>query len=322
MAEPAHGYEIVGVLREIFGLADHDLAVFASKMWDGCRQGEGGGLRPADRPTGCKPIPHWQISRPVSGSGPVADTLNLLVETRARIIALPLFSAIEELVRATQLRERLLILPAEEFEDLGRNSTTCSRSPLPLKLRPAPCPNSPRNCAPALPRLAKCGPARPMRFSSSPVTKPRAPSGRRWSCRFLAAAFCSAIASIRACSAIQRRAKSWPFLDRAHVDETMKQAIETQQRQELERLLYVTLSRAKHTLVIVDDRALFQQRNGLPKNAAARLLGCAEATDLCTRFENLPTFAEPCSRTVTEQRTFAGSSCSRTIRRRAHTHHS
>jgi hypothetical protein len=82
-------------------------------------------------------------------------------------------------------------------------------------------------------------------------------------------------------------------LDRAHLDETMKEAIETQQRQELERLLYVTLSRAKHTLVIVDDRALFQQRNGLPKNAAARLLGCAEATLLSTRFEALPTFAAP-----------------------------
>ena len=29
MADPALSYEIVGVLREVFGLSDHDLAVFA-----------------------------------------------------------------------------------------------------------------------------------------------------------------------------------------------------------------------------------------------------------------------------------------------------
>ncbi|HZJ14134.1 MAG TPA: 3'-5' exonuclease, partial [Chthoniobacteraceae bacterium] len=305
MAEPAHGYEIVGVLREIFGLADHDLAVFASKMWDGCRQGEGGGLRPADRPTGCKPIPHWQISRPVSGSGAVADTLNLLVETRARSIALPLFSAIEELVRATQLRERLLILPAEEFEDLSSELDDLLTLAAAAEAQAS---TLPEFAAELRTRFATTREVRPGASDAIQLITCHKAKGSEW----------QAVVVPFFGRGILQRNRVYPrllrdpatsevvaILDRAHVDETMKQAIETQQRQELERLLYVTLSRAKHTLVIVDDRALFQQRNGLPKNAAARLLGCAEATDLCTRFENLPTFAEPCSRTVTEQRTFA-----------------
>ena len=34
MADPALSYEIVGVLREVFGLSDHDLAVFAQGHGD------------------------------------------------------------------------------------------------------------------------------------------------------------------------------------------------------------------------------------------------------------------------------------------------
>ena len=40
----------------------------------------------------------------------------------------------------------------------------------------------------------------------------------------------------------------------------------------MERVLYVALTRAKHTLVIAHDHELFSGRNGLPKHAQARLL--------------------------------------------------
>jgi ATP-dependent exoDNAse (exonuclease V) beta subunit len=282
MAEPAYGYEIVGVLREIFGLSDHDLAVFAN----------GRGER-------------WQISRPVSGGGPVTDTLNLLVETRARIIALPLFSAIEELVCATQLRERLLILPAEEFEDLGAELDDLLTLAAAAEAQAG---TLPEFAAELRTRFATTREVRSGARDAIQLITCHKAKGSEW----------QAVVVPFFGRGILQRNRIYPrllrdpgtsevvaVLDRAHLDETMKEAIETQQRQELERLLYVTLSRAKHTLVIVDDRALFHRRNGLPKNAAARLLGCAEATHLCTRFENLPTLAEPCSGTITAQRTLA-----------------
>jgi len=68
MAEPRNGYEIVGVLREVFGLLDHELAAFS----------EGHGDR-------------WQIVEPTIGTGVIVDALNLLASMRATILPLPLF---------------------------------------------------------------------------------------------------------------------------------------------------------------------------------------------------------------------------------------
>src|SRR5207244_9423415 len=51
--------------------------------------------------------------------GSVADTLNRLFRIREAIARQPLFSAVKEIVRTTQLRERLRSLPKEEFGDLN-----------------------------------------------------------------------------------------------------------------------------------------------------------------------------------------------------------
>ncbi len=95
MANPNASYEIVGVLREIFGLSDDDLHRFS----------QGHGAR-------------FQITERTRGRGSVADTLNRLVRIREAIAQQPLFSAVQEIVRTTQLRERMLSLPEEEFGDL------------------------------------------------------------------------------------------------------------------------------------------------------------------------------------------------------------
>src|SRR5438132_6852490 len=95
MANPNASYEIVGVLREIFGLSDDDLHRFS----------QGHGAR-------------FQITERTRGRGSVADTLNRLVRIREAVAQQPLFSAVQEIVRTTQLRERMLSLPEEEFGDL------------------------------------------------------------------------------------------------------------------------------------------------------------------------------------------------------------
>src|SRR2546421_8588942 len=92
MVEPNASYEIVGVLREVFGISDDDLARFAEV--DAYK---------------------IQIERKTTGRGAVVDILNLLTRLRGTLAHQPLFSAVREIVRMTQLRERLRILPREEF---------------------------------------------------------------------------------------------------------------------------------------------------------------------------------------------------------------
>jgi len=84
MVDPNASYEVVGVLREVFGLSDDELARFA----------QGNGYK-------------FQIERKTAGHGTVADTLNLLTRLRERLPDQPLFNAVREIVRMTQLRERL-----------------------------------------------------------------------------------------------------------------------------------------------------------------------------------------------------------------------
>src|SRR4029077_12091858 len=84
MVDPNASYEIVGVLREVFGLSDDELARFA----------QGDGYK-------------FQFEHTIPGRGAVDGTLNLLRRVRDVLPHQPLFSALREIVRMTQLRERL-----------------------------------------------------------------------------------------------------------------------------------------------------------------------------------------------------------------------
>src|SRR5205823_2868438 len=97
MIDPLNAYEIVGVLREIFGASDHDLAVFS----------EGQKAR-------------FRIDEILSATGRISSRLRTLAEIRQRAEGLALFDAVTLIVEQTRLRERLLLLPAMEFGDLAR----------------------------------------------------------------------------------------------------------------------------------------------------------------------------------------------------------
>ena len=73
MVDPNANYEIVGVLREVFGLSDDELARFA----------EGFGAR-------------FQLAERTRERGPVADVLNSLCRLRTTILQQPLFSAVRK----------------------------------------------------------------------------------------------------------------------------------------------------------------------------------------------------------------------------------
>src|SRR5436309_7988259 len=97
MTDRLNAYEIVGALREIFGASDHDLAVFS----------EGQKAR-------------FRIDEIASATGRISSVLHMLAEIRQRAEGLALFDAVTLIIEQTQLRERLLLLPATEFGDLAR----------------------------------------------------------------------------------------------------------------------------------------------------------------------------------------------------------
>ncbi len=97
MTDPLNSYEIVGVLREIFGASDHDLAVFSEAQ-----------------------KARFRIDEILSATGRISSRLRTLAEIRQRTEGLALFDAVTLIIEQTQLRERLLLLPATEFGDLAR----------------------------------------------------------------------------------------------------------------------------------------------------------------------------------------------------------
>ena len=274
MAAPRDGYQIVGVLREVFGISDHELAAFS----------EAKGTR-------------FQIAEPSTRSGLVAETLSLLAETRDRIIKLPLFTAMQEIASATRLRDRLLALPADECE----NSATELDDLLTLA---ASAEASEKTLADFAENLrADFSATREVRTTSRDavqlITIHKA-KGSEWQAVILPFFARGVRQRSRGYPRLLRHPESGalqPALDAEDISAELKELLDVESRHELERLLYVALTRAKHTLVLAHDHALFSGKIGLPKNASARLLNCGEPS----AFTALQTTPEPCAATTLHQ---------------------
>ncbi|MBO0695869.1 MAG: PD-(D/E)XK nuclease family protein, partial [Verrucomicrobia bacterium] len=238
MADPNASYEVVGVLREIFGLSDEELARFS----------QGFGAR-------------FQIANRTAGRGCVPDTLNRLMRIRDAVAHQPLFTAVQEIIRTTQLRERLRSLPADEFGDLNAELEQLLSAAAGAEA-----------CGQSLPDFGQS-----LRTNFH-ATRETHPSPRE---------------AIQLITAHKAKGSEWqavivPFLtrpiytgsppyprvirdvetgtarivfDRTDYDEFDDEQ-KLAQRQEMERLLYVALTRARHTLVLAFDREFFLNARG------------------------------------------------------------
>ena len=251
ITDPLNAYEIVGVLREIFGASDHDLAVFS----------EGHSAR-------------FRIDEILSATGRISSRLRTLAEIRQRTAGLALFDAVTLIVEQTQLRERLLLLPVTEFGDLARELDA-------LLAQAAEAEASGTILAEFAEHLRNdFTTTRAVRFSTDDnaiqlITSHKA-KGSEWQ------------AVIVPFLAREQRPPSprYPDLVKSPVDgeliiafrkedksKDLKDAIERAQQQQLERLLYVATTRARHTLVIVLDQEIFANSDGeLPRTAQLRRL--------------------------------------------------
>jgi ATP-dependent exoDNAse (exonuclease V) beta subunit len=251
MADPRNAYEIVGVLREIFGVSDHDLAVFS----------EGDGSR-------------FRIDEGHAVAGKVGSPLHLLAKTREQLHALPLFDAVSLIVEETQLRERLLLLPAAEFGDLGRE----------LDVLLAQAAGAEADGV-SISEFAECmrnefTTERTVRFAADDnaiqlITSYKA-KGSEW--QTVIVPFLGR--DLRMPSPRYPELVKSPetgeliiALSAAEKSKELKKALELAHHQEIERLLYVATTRARHTLVLVLDHEIFATSQGqLQKGAQLRRL--------------------------------------------------
>ena len=279
MADPNASYEVVGVLREIFGLSDDDLHRFSE-------------AHPA----------RFQIRERTSSNGVVAKTLNGLLRIREAILQQPLFSAVHEIVRCTQLRERLRSLPEEEFGDLSGELDEMLSTAATAEARGL--------------SLADFGQSLRTQFHATRETHPsprdaiqlitaHKAKGSEWQAvivpfltrevRDASPRYPYAIRNVNA-----HGAKI--ILDPTDFDEC-KEELRQIDRQEMERLLYVALTRAKHTLVFAFDRQFFLNSRGqFHRNSQISLLRAGGGECNCEAVAALSDKARECIETRDRQR--------------------
>jgi ATP-dependent helicase/nuclease subunit A len=251
MIDPLNAYEIVGVLREIFGASDHDLAIFS-------------GAQKA----------RFRIDEVQTAAGKVSSRLRTLAEVRKRAEGLALFDAVSLIIEQTQLRERLLLLPETEFGDLA-----CELDA--LLAQAAESEASGMILAAFAERLRDdFTTPRTIRFAADDnaiqlITSHKA-KGSEWQAvivPFLARDLRPP--SPRYPHLVKSPASGELFIAFGKEDKSkdLKEAIERGHQQELERLLYVATTRARHTLVLVLDQEIFANKEGnVPKTAQLRRL--------------------------------------------------
>ncbi len=279
MADPRHGFEIVGVLREIFGLSDHDLAVFA--------QGDGS---------------RFQIAQPTEGHGPVEKTLTFLCTLRDQTRILPLYGAIAQIVETIELRARLLSLPAEEFEGVEQELDE-------LLILAASAEAGERTLSDFAEALRTgFSMVREVRTTSREaiqlITCQKA-KGSEWEAvivPFLARKIQHPKHRFPRLVRHPHTGKSIVALSGEFLDEETREAIAQQQAQEMERLLYVALTRSKHTLVIAHDHALFAGKSGIHKTAQSCSLKAESGGMNAAAFERICAAALQCTLTSHHQR--------------------
>ena len=245
LTEPENGFEIVGVLRDIFGVSDHELALW-TRNWR---------VDPQAFPDAASA---FQVSEPYRGQkGSVAEALNCLVQVYGAVSQLSLRDAVWHLVEAVELRERLAILPSHppgaleaRLDELLFEAANCEQEGLSLEdwarglkegfgkktaeITPLP----------GYLQLYSCYKAKGLEWQAVILPYFYRPIGY-------------AVEGYPRLLDPRESAQLTVVVDDQHECGELKALLAEERQQELERLLYVATTRAKRTLVLVDDANFF-----------------------------------------------------------------
>jgi ATP-dependent exoDNAse (exonuclease V) beta subunit len=276
MVEPQNHYEIVGVLREVYGISDHDLAVFS----DG--QGE-----------------RFQIETQRTATGIVSSQLGELTEIRRALQELPLFAAVEQLIDRTALRARLASLPPEDFKDPAGDLEIL----VTLAAESAASGATPADFAERL--RSDMERQRPARLSDKDaiqlITAQKA-KGSEWDAvivPFLSRRITGFSPRYPSIIRVPGKDDVIAALHKEDREEEIKEATKILRRQEMERLLYVAVTRARHTLVLALDRSLFSPvHDKLAVDSQLKYLRGDKGETSCVALDALSTTAELCDETL------------------------
>lgn len=276
MADPRCSYEIVGVLREVFGISDHDLAVFSEGFGD-----------------------RFQIETQTSGSGVVARKLTLLAQTRSSILSQSLFAAATVLVEQTKLAERLRALPEEDFEDLN--------SELDAVLAAAATAEAERMTLSEFAESLRthfynAREVRPSTRDAIQLITSQKAKGSEWQAvivpflsrevRFPSPRYPRLIHD-------KKNEKVTLLFDKGSVTKEIEEILVLEERQEMERLLYVALTRARHTLVLAVDHELFAKKNGeVHSSSQMKWFRADQGGTNWTTMQSISTAAIACEKTA------------------------
>ncbi len=272
MSDPFNSYEIVGVLREVFGISDQDLALFS----------EGNGAR-------------FRIDEPATIAGVVSSPLRLLAETRVEMTGRALFDAVKILLTRTQLRQRLATLPAEDFPNAESDLDALLALTAAAEAEGATLEDF------AAKLRADFLTPRDVRLSSENglqlITAQKA-KGSEWQAvilPFLGRNVRTPSPRYPCLLKIPGEKEPIAALNKDDFEEDNRAIVKRATQQEAARLLYVAATRARHTLVLVDDGEIFlNSRNALPTYAQLRHLGDKGAAALA----NVSTEAKICEATT------------------------
>ena len=248
-AHPEDSFEIAGVLREIFGVSDHDMATFT--------RGDGDRLR-LDRE-----LP--------KDANPVATVLALLRETIRDASIFPVHLVIRRLVEKTHLRQRVRSVAAPEEEaDAGiedllakimrRAAEGITLAGLALELRDG---------------LLQPSPVEAEISDSIQLMTSHKAKGLEWQTVIIPYFF----RAIESPKSAYPRVVQGPgdneriFRDKMHYASSAQAFVTERDRQQYQRLLYVACTRARHTLLLIDDEALFADQQKRGGSSSGELLG-------------------------------------------------
>jgi ATP-dependent exoDNAse (exonuclease V) beta subunit len=263
MTDPGHGYEIVGVLREIFGISDHDLAVFS--------QGDGARFQ----------IAELKSAEPTRQTGPVDEALLRLARLREKIEGQPLLSAVETIVAETELHERLRALPTTEFDGLEEELAALISRAATAEAKKQTLGQFAELLLEEISSLRESGPR--TRDAIQLITMHKA-KGSEWDAvivPYLSRKIHGASNHYPRILTCPESGDAVIAINRDFIALQHEETIKNKARQEMERLLYVALTRARHTLALTQDLGLYGEKQGAPPSSQSGHLsrGLADGED-------------------------------------------